>query len=181
MRTANAARISVPTVFVGALALAAAVFGAGPAFAAGGGIEIMPTPAKLLPLILLFVLMIVPVNRLIIQPMLSVLDERDARIAGARQRAAELEKRASEVLASCEASVATAREEAESDRRGTLDQARSAHAERVGRERGEAEARIAEARREVGSALEAARSGLQAEAQELARQAAERMLGRSLS
>ena len=94
LRTANAARISVPTVFVGALALAAAVFGAGPAFAAGGGIEIMPTPAKLLPLILLFVLMIVPVNRLIIQPMLSVLDERDARIAGARQRAAELEKRA---------------------------------------------------------------------------------------
>lgn len=166
---------------MGRAALVAAVVSpAGHALAAGGGIEIMPSPAKLLPLIGLFALMIIPVNRLLIQPMLKVLDERDERIAGARSRAGEVGKRAEEVLAAYEGNVARARDEAEGERRGQLDQARSAHADRVGRERGDAEQRLEQARGEIRGALEQARGGLQAEAQQLAKQAAEKMLGRSL-
>jgi F-type H+-transporting ATPase subunit b len=128
----------------------------------------------------LFLLMIVPVNRLILQPLLSVLDEREARIAGARERADEVARRADETLEAYEARIAEARAEAEAERRGTLDEARSRHAERVTRERGAGEASIAEARAQVASALEAARTQLETQAQDLARQAAERMLGRSL-
>ena len=160
-----------------ALALSLA---AGPALAAGGGLEIMPTPSKLVPLLVFFLLLIVPVNRLIIQPLLGVLDEREERIAGARARADEIGKRAGEVLSAYETHVAAAREESETERRGTLDEARSAQTARVAEERGDAEARIEKARQEVGVALEQARGQLQAQAAELAQQAAERMLGRSL-
>ena len=166
---------SLLVVWVSLMALSAE-----PAQAAGGGIEILPDPARLLPLIALFVLMIVPVNHLIVKPLLSVLDEREARIAGSRQRAEELGQRAGEVLAGYEASVARAREEAETSRRSTLDEARTVHAERVASERGAAEQRTAEARREIAVALEQARTGLRTEAEALARQTAERMLGRSL-
>lgn len=163
-----------------AVVAAILVLPAGTALAAGGGIEIMPSLPKLIPLIALFALMIVPVNRLLIQPMLAVLDERDEKIAGARGRAAEVGKRADAVLASYESSVASAREEAEGERRGQLDQARSTQAERLGRERGDAESRLDQARSEIQTALDQARGGLRAEAEQLARQAAERMLGRGL-
>jgi len=161
------------------LAALALALPAEPALAAGG-LEIMPTLDKLVPLIVLFVLMIVPVNRLILQPLLSVLDERDERIAGARARAGEIARRADETLAHYEERIAAARQEAEGERRGTLEVARGKSAERVAEARGEGEARVAEARRAAAAAREEARAQLESEARDLARQAAERMLGRSL-
>jgi F0F1-type ATP synthase membrane subunit b/b' len=112
--------------------------------------------------------------------LLAVLDEREQRIAGSRARASEIAKRADQVLAGYESSVARAREEAEVERRGTLDQARTAQSARVSREREEAERTLERARAEVGAALAQARTRLQADAQQLAQQAAERLLGRSL-
>jgi len=151
-----------------------------PALASGGGIEIVPSPGRLLPLIVFFLLMIVPVNRLLLRPLLAVLDEREERIAGTRDRADALGREAETVLAGYQARIAEVRGESELERRGTLDEARGRHGERVRDERAAAEARIAQARREVGAALDEARRQLQADAEGLARQAAERMLGRSL-
>jgi len=151
-----------------------------PALAAGEGIEIVPTPDRLIPLIVLFVLMIVPVNRLILRPLLGVLEEREERIAGARVRADALRREADAVLSGYQARIADARAESELERRGTLDEARGRNGERVREARGAAETRIATARREVGTALEQARSQLRAQSDALARQVAERMLGRSL-
>jgi len=151
-----------------------------PALASGGGIEIVPSAGRLIPLIVFFLLMIVPVNRLLLQPLLRVLDEREERIAGARARADSLGRDADAVLSSYEARIADVRGESELERRGTLDQARGRHGERVREARGDAELRIEAARRQVGAALEQARDQLHAEAETLARQAAERMLGRSL-
>lgn len=152
---------------------------AGPAFAEEG-IQIVPSVGKLVPLIVLFLVMIVPVNRLILQPLLGVLEEREARIAGARARADEIARRADETLSSYESRIASARAEAEVERRGTLEEARGRHAARVSEERGAGESRIVEARAEIARTLEGARTQLEAQAQDLARQAAERMLGRSL-
>jgi len=168
-------RAAVATALVLASLLRAA-----PALAAGGGIEIMPEPGKLIPLVVLFVLMIVPVNRLIIRPLLAVLDEREQRIAGSRARAGELGKRADQVLAGYEASVTRARQEAETERRGTLDQARASQTARVASEREAAERTLERARAEVGAALTQARTRLHADAEQLAQQAAERLLGRRL-
>jgi len=166
---------------VPSLAVAAAVaLLASPALASEGGIEIMPSPGTLLPLIVLFLVMIVPVNRLLLQPLLAVLDEREARIAGARARAEEVARRADETLSGYESRIAGARAEAETERRGTLEQARGQHATRVAEERSAGEASIADARAQVAQALEGARAQLESQAQDLARQTAEKMLGRSL-
>jgi F0F1-type ATP synthase membrane subunit b/b' len=151
-----------------------------PALAAGGGIEIIPDPLKLVALILLFAAVVAPVNKLILQPMLGVLEERSERIDGTRDRAAAVAREADEVLGAYESGVARAREQAEAERRRIVDEARHAETRTLARERGDAEQQIEKARAEVDQALEQARAGLRSEARDLARQAAERVLGRSL-
>jgi len=162
----------------GALVL---VLAAQPALAAGGGIEILPDPWKLLALIVLFALVVVPVNRLILQPLLSVLDERAERIEGARARAASVGQEADRVLERYEAAVARAREEGEAERRRIVDEARHAETRTLARERGDAEHQLEQARDEIAKALEDARTHLRTTAEDLARQAAERVLGRRLA
>ena len=62
--------------------LAIALFAALPAQAAGASLEIFPDE-RIFYLIVLFVLLIFPVNKLLFHPIFRVLDERDARIDGA--------------------------------------------------------------------------------------------------
>jgi len=172
-----------PHALLCAAALAsAALLLASPALAASGGLSIFPDFRTTLPiLIALFLLLIWPANRVLWQPMLRVLDERSSRIEGARDEARSLGVEADEVLGRYEAAVGEARSEAETGRRGELDQARREQA-RIGNEaRGEAEGEISRAREEVAAALENARSELRTQAESLAREAANRVLGRSLS
>jgi len=150
------------------------------ASAAEGGLVLTPEPALLVALILLFVLLVAPVNALVFKPLLRVLDEREERIAGTRARAAKLEGDASELLARYERSVADTREESERARRALLEEVRAEAQRETAAARGEAESRIEQARREVADSLEGARATLRAEARELARQAAAQVLGRAL-
>jgi F-type H+-transporting ATPase subunit b len=152
-----------------------------PALAAGGGIEIVPDPLKLLLLMVLFAVVVAPVNRLILRPLLSVLDERAERIEGARARAAGVGKEADRVLEHYETAVGHAREQGEGERRRIVDEARHAETRTLARERGDAEQQLEQARGEIGQALEDARARLRRDAEQLAQQAAERVLGRSLS
>jgi F-type H+-transporting ATPase subunit b len=131
-------------------------------------------------LIAVFVLLIAPTHRLIFKPLLRVLDEREARTAGTRVRAARIEEEAREVLARYEGEVAKTREEAERSRRTTLEQVRGESQQLAGAARGAAEQSQAAARRELADALEGARRVLRDRTQELAREAASRVLGRTL-
>lgn len=156
--------------------------------AAGGELVLLPhvPPSTdfdlrmMFALIALFVLLIAPTNRLIFKPLLRVLDEREARTAGTRARAARLDEEAREVIERYERAVAKTREEAERLRQATLERVRSEAQEVTGGARGSAERSLEDARRELAGALEDARSGLRAQTQELAREAAVRVLGRSL-
>ena len=82
------------TIVSAALLLALAA----PAHAAEGGLQIFPDIAlgasplesRFVQLLILFVLLIFPVNQLLLKPLLAVLDERAARIEGTRKRAGEL-------------------------------------------------------------------------------------------
>ena len=74
----------------------------------------------------------------------------------------------------------SAREEAEGDRKAVLEQARREQAQLTGSVRSEAEVTINRAREEVAGALEDARSQLRQQAEELAQEAAARVLGRNL-
>ena len=177
--TRSAATRSRRALSVGACA-AVAWLGAAPALASEDNLVLVPQPLLLLELILLFVLLIAPVNQLLFKPIFKVLDEREARIQGTRKRARQLEEQADELLGRYEAAVRDVREEAELDRRSRLEQARGAGVAATGEARGQAEGEIERARADLRSAVESARGALRSQADGLARQAASQVLGRTL-
>ena len=127
-----------------------------------------------------FVVLIPIANAALFKPMLAVLDERDARIAGASAKAAKAAKRADEVFGTYQEAVTVARREAEDIRRATLDGARKSQAEVTAAARADAERQVTTTRRDVASSVEDARSQLSAERDALARTVAEQVLGRTL-
>jgi F-type H+-transporting ATPase subunit b len=151
------------------------------AAAAGDNLVLVPQLVdRMLPLVALFCLLVIPVNQLIFKPLFRVLDERAERIDGARKRAERLEREADEVLTRYERSVQEVREEAEVERRAHLDRARAESQDNTGAVRAEADQEIARARRALAESLESARETLRAQARELAREAAARVLGRAV-
>jgi F-type H+-transporting ATPase subunit b len=150
------------------------------ASAAEHGLELVPDPRLLIPLIVFFVLLIAPANALVFKPLLRVLDEREARTAGTRAKAQRLEQEAAAILARYEAAVRETREQGERDRRTLLSEVRSEAQREIGVARQDAEARLESARGEIAASLESARGALRGQAQELARQAASQVLGRAL-
>lgn len=152
-----------------------------PAAAAEGGLEIFPSLPRLLQLMVLFVLLVVPVNRLVLTPLLRVLEERTARIEGARKRAGEVGVQADGALARYSAAVEEARKQAGELRKDALDGARGDQVRILGDARHAAEAEVAAARHSMAGALAEARGVLRAQSESLAREAAARVLGRPLS
>ena len=152
------------------------------AAASEGGIVLWPDWFTLLPfMIALFAALIVPVNALLFRPLLRALDLRSDRIVGTRERAEKLAASADEILARYEKAVSDVRVEAEQARRSELSNARSETAARTAAARADAEREIERARHEVSGALADARTRLRSEAEPLAREAASRVLGRTLS
>ncbi|MDH3214190.1 MAG: ATP synthase F0 subunit B [Myxococcales bacterium] len=146
------------------------------------GLVLEPDFRVTLPLlIVVFLLLIFPVNHLIFRPIFRVLEARKDRIEGNRARAAALSQQAEEVVARYERSLREVREDAEDDRRARLEVVRSETARGTAEVRAGAEREMAGAREEVTAALEQARAGLRAQAEELANEAAGRILGRPLS
>jgi len=163
------------------LALVLAVAVAAPVQAASGGLEILPDPTRLLVLIVLFTVLIWPANVLLWQPVLRALDERSDQIQGSRERADKIAAEADVVLARYQEAVTHARTEAETERRGLLDQARSEQSGISAGARSAAEEEVSGARREIATALDEARGQLRGQAEELARTAAATVLGRELT
>jgi F0F1-type ATP synthase membrane subunit b/b' len=165
-----------------AAALASLLFAAGTASASEGGIVLWPDWFSMLPfMIALFAALILPLNALLFRPLLRALDLRSERTVGTRERAEKLAASADEILARYEKSVSDVRIEAEQARRSELASARSETAARTASARADAEREIERARNEVSAALAAARNQLRAEAEPLAREAASRVLGRTVS
>lgn len=147
---------------------------------AAGGLQLIPEVAELVTLFVLFALLIFPLNALIFRPIFGVLDEREERIAGARRRGEQLETEAAQIVARYEGEVREVRESSERERRESLDRSRDERATIADAARSEAEAEIERGRMAIASSLDEARTTLRAGAEQLASQAAERILGRSL-
>jgi F-type H+-transporting ATPase subunit b len=128
-----------------------------------------------------FVLLIIPLNALIFQPIFRALDAREERINGARQRSSQLEEEADDVLSRYEAAIREARNESETSRQAQLATAREEQVALTNQSRSEAEGELLQARTELAASLEEARTSLRASAEDLASAAAEQVLGRSLT
>jgi len=165
-----------PTLAAGLL-----LFAAESASASEGGLVLVPDWPLLFALIAFFALLILPVNALILRPLMLVLEQRADRIEGARGRAERLAREAEELLARYRDSLREAREQSEQERLRLMEGARARAASELGGARGEAEAEIERARADLAQALEQARGQLRGSTQELATQVATQILGRPLS
>jgi F-type H+-transporting ATPase subunit b len=149
--------------------------------AAAGDLELMPTGWITAILLVAFVAIVFPLNGLIFRPLLRVMDEREDKIAGARRRAAHVEGEATDALARYEDALRGAREESMLERRAQLEAARSDLLTTTRRAKAEAMQELENAREELDASLRDARETLREGSEELARLAAERILGRSLT
>ncbi len=152
-----------------------------PAWASEDNLVLVPDPRLLVALLLLFILLVPPVNALLLRPVFRVLDDREDRIAGTRRRADKVSADADEILARYEQAVRDVRDEAERDRKQRLLAARSEAATQTAAARAAADQDSDRARREIAAALANARQSLRPHAERLAREAAARVIGRSLS
>jgi len=152
-----------------------------PDYALFGLIQGKPGLGSLWIMLIGFVVLIFPLNVLIFQPIFRALDERAARIQGARDRSAHLEREADGVLERYETAIREARAESEATRQGQLVTAREEQAVLTAQARGESETELERARATLQASLEDARAALRADAEDLAKAAAEQVLGRALS
>ena len=160
---------------------AALVLSSSPAGAAEDGLSIFPDPLQLVILIAAFAALVVPVNALLVRPLLGTLAERGKRIEGARERAAELAKEADASLARHRSAIQAARAEAERERRAALATARGEQSRLTAQARAAAEREVERARGGIRAALAEARDALRRDTEVLARAAVASILGRPLS
>lgn len=144
-------------------------------------LELMPDFVVTVVLLSIFIVVIFPLNRLIFQPLLQVIDEREERIEGARRRAEQVEQQAQGALHRYQESIRVAHTEVAEDRRVRLNAAREKLAGVTQQAKQEAEREVTLARGELSASLGEARNDLREAAVGLATLAAERILGRSLT
>jgi F0F1-type ATP synthase membrane subunit b/b' len=175
------ARHQLKLKWVAGCTLFACVLCAGTAAASESGLVLLPDWFGKLPmLIVLFALLMYPVNTLLFKPIFQVLDAREERTAGTRKRAEKVMKSAEETLAEYERAVREVRAESEQARKREAAVARKENLTTIDEARAESERQLERARIELAAALEASRRTLSATAQGLADEAASRVLGRPL-
>lgn len=132
-------------------------------------------------MLIAFSLLVFPLNTLIFQPIFRALDARADRIQGARTRSEHLQREADGILERYESAVRAVRGEAEAARQVEILRAREEQSALTAQAKQEAERQLESARADLARSLETARASLRANADELARAAAEQVLGRALS
>ncbi len=150
-----------------------------PAFAAVG-IKLVPEIEILALNFVVLLLLIYPVNRLLVQPLMALLAERERRSAGASARTDELRQHTGQLQGTLSDQLATARSAAQGRRREILTRAQQDEREELDAAREEASAQVEAVRSTIAEESETARSTLESDARELAREAAAGILGRAL-
>jgi F-type H+-transporting ATPase subunit b len=159
----------------------ACVLCAGSAAASEDGLVLLPDWFGKLPmLVVLFALLMFPVNALLFKPIFRVLDAREERTAGTRRRAEKVMKHADATLADYERAVREVRADSEQARKREASAAREENAIVIDEARADSERHLERARAELAAALEQSRQSLGANARGLADEAASRVLGRPL-
>ena len=132
--------------------------------------------------VILFVLLTGSIlNRLIVRPVLAVMQDREAAVKSSRELAESAATRAAAATAEFEARTQAARAEIYREMDEKRQQALARRAELLAQTRTEAEAAIQEATTRVRSQAEAARARLEQDADRYAAQIVERVLGRQAS
>ena len=131
--------------------------------------------------VILFVFVWLVLNKVLFQPYLKLLDEREHRTTGAQHDSTELEHEAARLRAQYEEKIAQAQSIAAGERERILQSAREQREKILGQARQEAEQTLAQRRQEIARALEAERRLASAEAATIAANIASKVLGRTVA
>lgn len=151
-----------------------------PASAQAADLNLIPDAVSVATNVALFLLLIYPVNRLLVSPLLRVLDERAERTSGALAQSERLAEQSRAARTDLDARLAEARSRAQARRLAILSDAEAEERAILEAARTEAVGNVETVRRAVSAELADARTGLESEARSLAREVATRLLGRAL-
>lgn len=127
-----------------------------------------------------FLLLMFLLDRLLFRPMARVLDERRQRTEGRRQRAAQVSAEAESIWAEYQQRIQEAKAEADAARTRLIRDGEAERQKILDAAAEQADKTVAEIRARVRAEAEEARRALRAEAQVIAGQMAQRILGRSV-
>ena len=170
----------IPRTQIAALLASAAVLSAPEAALAAEGFKLIPTPGLLIANLIVFAVLIYPVNKLLVAPLVNVLKDREEQTAGSTQQAEGVRADSVSEAARLEERMAEARRDAQAERNQILAEAKAAEQSLLEAAREEAASEVAAVREAIGDELEQARRSLSGDAQALAQEVATRVLGRAL-
>lgn len=147
---------------------------------AEGGLNLVPDWTVLGVNLIALALLIYPVNRWLLAPLVQVLLAREERTSGALARATRLSDETAQLQTEVEARLADARARGLVGRGQIMSEAQEAERRLLTAAREEAGSAIDAVRASVREELEGARNALQRDARQLAREAAVQVLGRPL-
>jgi F-type H+-transporting ATPase subunit b len=147
---------------------------------AAADLNLMPHWPSVAVNVVVFVLLIYPVNRLLISPLLRLVDEREQRTSGSLDEASRLDAEVSALGAELEARLVEARARAQARRAAIMADAETQERALLEAASSDAARTIATVRTAVEADLVGVRAALQADARTLAGEVAARMLGRPL-
>jgi len=130
---------------------------------------------------ILFVLLWLILNKVLFQPYLRLLDERERKTAGAQHDSTELEHEGARLRAQYEQKIAQALSAAAGERERLLQAAREEREKILAQARHEAEQILTLRRREITTALESERRIAAAEAATIGAEIASKVLGRKVA
>lgn len=131
--------------------------------------------------VVLFVLLWLILNRVLFQPYLRLLEERERRTSGAEHDSADLEREGTRLRAEYEDRILSAQTAAYAEKERLLQGVRAEREKTLAGARQEATQTLERARREIASAVEAERNLAASESAQIAAVMASKALGRSVN
>ena len=131
--------------------------------------------------IILFIVLGLILNKILFQPYLRLLEERERRTIGAEHDSADLEHEGARLRAQYEEKIAQAQTAAYAAKDAILQEARQQREKILGQARAEAASKLEQARREISLALEREKALAAAEAATVAGEMVSKVLGRKVA
>jgi F-type H+-transporting ATPase subunit b len=131
--------------------------------------------------IILFIVLGLILNKILFQPYLRLLEERERRTIGAEHDSADLEHEGARLRAQYEEKIAQAQTAAYAAKDAILQEARQQREKILGQARAEAASKLEQARREIALALEKEKALAAVEAATVAGEMVSKVLGRKVA
>ena len=131
--------------------------------------------------IILFIVLGLILNKILFQPYLRLLEERERRTIGAEHDSADLEHEGARLRAQYEEKIAQAQTAAYAAKDAILQEARQQREKILGQARAEAASKLEQARREIALALEKEKTLAAAETATVAGEMVSKVLGRKVA